>query len=143
MTSAIMLIATACSSGGSKTYSDGTYTGQSEVYTSEDSDEEEAAGDGYGVVNLTIENNKITACEFQTYMTDGTLKDSEYGKKDGEVKNSDYYNKAQKAVAACDEYASQLVQNGSLDGIDAISGATINFNEFKEAVNAALKQAEE
>jgi major membrane immunogen (membrane-anchored lipoprotein) len=36
-----------------------------------------------------------------------------------------------------------LVQNGQLDGIDSISGATINYREFKEAVEAALKEAEE
>ena len=36
-----------------------------------------------------------------------------------------------------------LVQNGQLDGIDAISGATINYDEFVEAVNNALKEAEE
>lgn len=34
-----------------------------------------------------------------------------------------------------------LVMNGSLDGIDAISGATINYNEFKEAVTEALSKA--
>ena len=144
MTSAIIIGTTACSSGGSATYSDGTYTAQSEVYVAEDAeDDESAAGNGYGVVTITIENNKITACDFSTYMADGTLKDEDYGKEGGEVKNSDYYNKAQKAVAACEEYASQLVQNGTLDGIDAISGATVNYNEFKEAVNAALEQAKE
>ena len=67
---------------------------------------------------------------------------SEYGKKSGEVANQDYYNKAQKAVAACEEYANNLVANGSLDGIDAISGATINYEEFCEAVEDALSQAE-
>ena len=36
-----------------------------------------------------------------------------------------------------------LVQSGSLEGIDAISGATINYNEFVEAVELALDQAAE
>ena len=36
-----------------------------------------------------------------------------------------------------------LVQNGQLKGIDSISGATINYNEFVEAVNNALDQAKE
>ena len=64
-------------------------------------------------------------------------------KEDGRIANKDYYNKAQKANAACEEYAKMLVQNGQLKGIDAISGATINYNEFVEAVNDALAQAAE
>ena len=36
----------------------------------------------------------------------------------------------------------EIQPKGSLDGIDAISGATINYNEFVEAVDNALKQAE-
>ena len=106
--------------GGSKSYKDGSYEGKSSVYESEDGSDD---GNGYGVVN-------------------GTFKDEEYGKEDGRIANKDYYNKAQKANAARDEYASMLVQNGTLDGIDAISGATINYDEFVEAVNNALKEAE-
>ena len=125
--------------GGQKTYTDGTYTGQSEVYQSEDGSEE---GNGYGVATVTIAGGQITECVFTTYEPDGTLKDSEYGKKQGDVANKDFYNKAQKAVAACDEYAAMLVANGGTDGLDAISGATINYNEFLEAVDKALAQAE-
>ena len=36
-----------------------------------------------------------------------------------------------------------LIANGQLDGIDAISGATINYNEFVEAVEDALSKAQE
>ena len=129
-----------CGSSSSATYADGTYEGQSEVYESEDGSEE---GNGYGVVNITITDGKISDCTYQTFEPDGTLKDEEYGKAQGAVANKDYYNKAQKAVAACDEYASMLVANGSLGGIDAISGATINYNEFVEAVEKALDQAAE
>lgn len=128
--------------GGSEkavSYKDGIYTGQSSVYTNDDGTED---GNGYGVVELTIEGGVITACTYQTFETDGKLKDENYGKKDGEVANRDYFNKAQKAVAACDQYAAKLVEKGSLKGIDAISGATINYTEFKEAVTEALSQAE-
>ena len=55
--------------------------------------------------------------------------------------NRDFYNKAQKAVAACDEYASQFIQSGNAKDIDAISGATVNYNEFQEAVADALSKA--
>ncbi len=127
--------------GGKKaSYKDGTYEAQSSVYENDDGTDD---GNGYGVVTLTISDGKISDCSFVTYEKDGTLKDEEYGKEDGRIANKDYYNKAQKANAACAEYASMLVQNGQLDGIDAISGATINYKEFKEAVEEALKQAEE
>ena len=130
---------TGCSSK-TASYKDGTYEAQSSVFENDDGTDD---GNGYGVVSLTIKDGKISDCSFTTYEADGTLKDEDYGKEDGRIANKDYYNKAQKANASCAEYASMLVQNGQLDGIDSISGATINYNEFKEAVGLALKQAEE
>lgn len=126
--------------GGNKSYKDGTYQGKSSVYESEDGTDD---GNGYGQVEITIKDGAITECTYQTFEVDGTFKDENYGKEDGRIANKDYYNKAQKANAARDEYAAMLVQNGQLDGIDAISGATINYDEFVEAVNNALKEAEE
>ena len=135
-----VLSLTAC--GGSANYKDGTYEGKSDVfeYDNEDGSDD---GNGYGVVNITVKDNKITECTFETYETDGTKKGEDYGKKSGSVANKDFYNKAQKAVAACDEYANMLVANGSLDGIDAISGATKNYEQFTDAVEKALKKAAE
>ncbi len=129
-----------CGGGGKASYRDGTYTARSEVYENDDGSED---GNGYGEVTITIRDNAIVDCVYKTYEPDGTLKDENYGKKSGGVANRDYFNKAQKAVAACDEYASQLIANGMLDGIDAISGATINYNEFVDAVTQALDQAKE
>ncbi len=129
---------TAC---GSKSYADGTYTAQSQEYVNDEDDE--TAGNGYGVVELTISGGAVTACDFKTYELDGSLKDAEYGKENGEIANKDFYNKAQKALAACDKYAAQLVEKGNLKEVDAISGATVNYHEFKEAVSEALKQAEQ
>lgn len=132
--------------GGTKSYRDGTYTGKSSVYTvgdlggDEDADE---AANGYGVVVLTIQGGKIAACDFTTYEEDGTLKGDDYGKIDGEIRNRDYYNKAQKANQACRRYADQLVKTGGVKDVDAISGATINYHNFVGAVEDALKQAEE
>lgn len=126
--------------GGTKSYKDGTYQGKSSVYESEDGTDD---GNGYGQVEITIKDGAITECTYQTFEVDGTFKDENYGKEDGRIANKDYYNKAQKANAARDEYAAMLVQNGQLDGIDVISGATINYDEFVEAVNNALKEAEE
>ena len=129
---------TAC---GSKSYADGTYTAQSQEYVNDEDDS--TAGNGYGVVELTISGGAISACTFKTYELDGSLKDEEYGKENGEIANKDFYNKAQKALAACDKYAQQLVEKGDIKEVDAISGATVNYNEFKEAVGEALKQAEQ
>lgn len=136
---AAVTVLTGCG-GASATYKDGTYEGTSSVYENEDGSED---GNGYGVVTITIADGKISECTYKTYEIDGTEKGEDYGKEDGRIANKDYYQKAQKANMACAEYASMLVQNGQLDGIDAISGATINYNEFVEAVNDALKQAEE
>jgi major membrane immunogen (membrane-anchored lipoprotein) len=132
-----------CGGGSSKavSYNDGTYEGKSEVHESLDESGEDT-GNGYGVVSITIKDGVITDCKFDTYEPDGTYKDDQYGMKEGAVANRDYYNKAQKANAAREEYANMLVANGSLDGLDAISGATINFEEFTEAVENALSQAE-
>lgn len=136
---AAVTIMTGCG-GGSTTYKDGTYEGKSSVFQNDDGTDD---GNGYGVVTLTITDGKISDCTYKTYEVDGTEKGEDYGKEDGRIANKDYYNKAQKANAACEEYAKMLVQNGQLKGIDAISGATINYNEFVEAVNDALGQAAE
>lgn len=134
-----MGLLTGCGSSN-VTYKDGVYTGQSSIYESDDGTDN---GNGYGEVTITIENGTISDCTYFTYEEDGTLKDEDYGKEDGRIANKDYYNKAQKANAACAEYANMLIANGQLDGIDAISGATINYNEFVEAVENALSQAQE
>lgn len=133
------LLGLSLSACGSKNYADGTYTGTSGVYQNDDGSEE---GNGYGVVTITIKDNQITECSYLTYETDGTLKDAEYGKEGGEIKNRDYYNKAQKAVGACDKYAESLIYTQDVRDVDTISGATINHDEFTEAVKDALSQAE-
>ena len=132
------VVLTGCGSGGR--YKDGTYTAQSSMYESLE-DEEDEGGEGYGIVTITIKDNTITGCEFTTYMPDGTVKDEEYGKKDGEIANQDYYNKAQRAVKGSQNYAEQLAAKGDLKQVDAVSGATISYKEFNEAVELALKEA--
>lgn len=123
--------------GGSAGYADGTYEGRSEMYE----DNEGGDGDGYGVVSLTISGGVITDCTFSTFQLDGSPKDAEYGKEGGIVANQDYYNKAQRAVQACDEYARQLAETGDLKKVDAVSGATINYHQFQDAVKDALNKA--
>ena len=128
---------------GSASYKDGTYTGRSSVYEAMD-EEEDTEVEGYGEVTLTIEGGRVVDCQFHTFTTDGTPKDEEYGKEGGVVANPDYYNKAQRAVRACEAYAQELVEAGDPNAkVDAISGATVNYDEFNEAVREALKQAKE
>lgn len=133
------LAAAGCSS---KEVADGTYTAQSAVYEGLTDEDGEEGGEGYGEVTITVKDNVITACEFTTYMPDGTPKDENYGKEDGEIRNQDYYNKAQRAVKASQNYAEQLAAKGDLSQVDAITGATISYDEFKEAVGLALKQGQ-
>ena len=112
---------------------DGVYTGRS---TDHEADED-GNGSGYGEVSIEIKDNAIVSCDFSMYELDGTLKDETYGS--GLSKENRL--KAQKAVQSAGKYASMLVEAGSLEGIDAISGATISFDEFTEAVNDALSKA--
>lgn len=136
----VMTFGLAACGGGSAKYKDGTYTGKSSVWE----DEDEGNGNGYGVATITIKDGVIVGCEFNTYEPDGTLKEGkEYGMVNGKVGNQDYYNKAQKALAANTMYAESLVEKGSADLVDQVSGATISYGEFKEAVQAALDQAAE
>ena len=130
------LVLAACG-GGAASYKDGTYTGQSAVWE----DNEGGDGNGYGVATVTISGGKISACTFETYEPDGTLKDANYGMVNGRIGNQDYYNKAQRALAANADYAEQLVAKGSVAGVDLVSGATISYGEFQEAAQAALDQA--
>ena len=134
--SGLMLIA-GCG-GGDVTYVDGTYVGRSGMYTNPDGSDD---GNGYGEVTITIENGVISDCTYLTYEPNEALKDEDYGLADGEVANRDFYNKAQKAVAACAQYSLLIVENNGVDDVDAISGATVNYELLEEAMDAALTQA--
>lgn len=128
-----------CGSSDNRAYKDGVYTGKSSVYTGD----EEGNGNGYGEVTITVKDNAITACEFKTYEENGTLKGDDYGKIDGEIKNQDYYNKAQKAIKGSEEYAKRIIGKVNPADVDSISGATFSYNQFVDAVNDALDKAAE
>ena len=119
-------------------YTDGTYEARSAEYINDDGSED---GNGYGIVEITISGGAISDCTFTTYELDGTEKGEDYGKKQGSIANKDFYNKAQKAVGACEKYAEELVLSGDPNSVDAISGATINYGQFVEAAENALAQA--
>ncbi len=116
---AMLVLLTGCSSG----YKDGTYTGQSSP------DEE---GD-YATVQITVSENMITDCDFKTFESNGEEKGEEYAASSKE---------AETAVASVAEYEKQLVQTGDIAQVEAISGATINYNQLNEAVYDALAKAQ-
>jgi major membrane immunogen (membrane-anchored lipoprotein) len=124
----VVLMVTGC---GKNEYRDGTYTGKS-------GPDDDGA---FGEVTLTITKGKITACDFVTRQRDGSVKDENYGKINGEISNQSFYEKAQLAVTAMKKYAEDLGRSGSLDGVEAVSGATIAYNQFVEAVEDALDEA--
>ncbi len=113
-----MLLFAGCSSG----YKNGTYEGKS----TPDEDGE------YSTVKITVQDNLITACEFKTYESNGEVKGEEYAKSADE---------AAAAVASVPEYEKQLVKYGDISSVDAISGATENYNQLNEAVYDALGKA--
>ena len=120
-------------SSESASYADGVYTGRSSDFEADES----GVGSGYGQVEIEIKDNSIVACTFTMYELDGTIKDDNYGSEYSKENRL----KAQKAVQSAGKYAASLVEKGSVDKVDAISGATISYNEFTEAVNDALSKA--
>jgi major membrane immunogen (membrane-anchored lipoprotein) len=124
----IGLFLAGCGSGG---YKDGLYTGRSG---------EDDTG-AWGEVRLTVGAGKISGCEFVTWQKDGSVKDENYGKINGEISNQVYYDKAQLAVEAMKKYAAGYLRTGSLKDVEAVSGATIAYNQFIEAVENALEKA--
>ncbi|MDR3334498.1 MAG: FMN-binding protein [Treponema sp.] len=116
---------------GKAVYKDGVYTG---VSSADDTG-------AYGEVSINIADSKITDCSFITRQKDGAIKDENYGKVNGEISNQDYYAKAQLAVKAMEDYVRQYRETWDINKIDAVSGATIAYNQFVEAVEKALAQA--
>jgi major membrane immunogen (membrane-anchored lipoprotein) len=97
--------------------------------------------EAYGEIAITVTQGKITACDFVTWQKDGTIKDENYGKVNGEISNRDFYERAQLAVRAMKRYAEQYIETQDLKAVDAVSGATIAYNQFLEAAEEALAAA--
>ncbi|MDR0601126.1 MAG: FMN-binding protein [Treponema sp.] len=116
---------------GGASYRDGTYTGKSG---------EDDTG-AWGEVSVVITGGRITGCTFVTWQKDGSVKDEDYGKIHGEISNRPFYDSAQLAVRAMEKYAGDLARTGKLEEVEAVSGATIAWNQFNEAVMNALAAA--
>ena len=126
------LVLVAC--GGDKkeeapsvSYKDGTYQGESA---------KDERG-GLVKVDISVKDNKIESCTMQNIDGDGKEKDESYG----QSQNEGLYKIAQQAINLAKSYPDRLVEKGSPEGVDVISGATETYKQFIEACNNALADA--
>ena len=103
-------------------------------YTVESSRDEKL---GKSILNLTINDGKITNVEFTGYDLFGNEKNESYGS----MLSEGDYKKAQIAVKAIKIYPQQLLETQNLDEVDAISGASISYGQFVETVEKAVEDA--
>lgn len=120
-----LVVLTACSGGKAK---DGVFEGTAS-----------SEGDTKSTVNvkITIKDEKITEVVAKELDKNNKEKDKNYGKNAGE-KN---YKLAQKAVEGFKKYPDILVKTQNIDEVDSISGSTVSYKLFKEAVKDALKKS--
>lgn len=106
---------------------DGTYTGKSS---------EDDFG-GHMEVTITVADGKITETEVKNLQKDGSEKGEDYGKEAGE----EGHKTAQMTLEASQTYGKELTEKGSVEEVEAVSGATQSYNQFVEAANDAINQA--
>lgn len=114
-------------------YVDGTYSAVSEIKDD---------WGGYAEIKVVIKDGKIAECEFLGYEKNGMLKDENYGKVDGVIKNAGLYAITQNSVKQAALYGMKLVETQSVEEVDVLSGATVSYALFKNAAEIALKKAE-
>lgn len=106
---------------------DGTYTGKSS---------EDDFG-GHMEVTITVADGKISATEVKNLQKDGSEKGEDYGKEAGE----EGHKTAQMTLEASQTYGQELTEKGSVEEVEAVTGATQSYNQFVEAANDAINQA--
>ena len=106
---------------------DGTYTGKSS---------EDDFG-GHMEVTITVADGKITDTEVKNLQKDGSEKGEDYGKEVGE----EGHKTAQMTLEASQTYGQELTEKGSVEEVEAVTGATQSYNQFVEAANDATNQA--
>jgi major membrane immunogen (membrane-anchored lipoprotein) len=92
-------------------------------------------------ITISIEKNEIADVQFVTYQKDGTVKGADYGKVNGEISNQAFYDKAQLAVRAMKLYEETFKSTKDLTKVEAVSGATVSYNQFVEAAEKVLDAA--
>ena len=132
---AAALLLTACgnkdNNASTDGYKDGTYHGESKI------DE----WGGKVTTDITVKDGKIVEASLKNLLADGSEKDENYGKAKEGATNPGLYKIAQAAVKNSQEYPKLLIEKGKIEDVAAISGATVTFKSFTEAVNDALKDA--
>lgn len=93
---------------------------------------------GKSVISLTIQDHKITKVVFTGYTIDGRIKAEDYGQ---DEQSSGLMKKAQLAVKAMKSYAAQLQEYQELSKVDAVTGATVSYQQFNEAARKAIEKA--
>lgn len=106
---------------------EGTYTGKSS---------EDDFG-GHMEVTITVADGKITDIEVKNLQKDGSEKGEDYGKEAGE----EGHKTAQMTLEASQTYGQELTEKGSVEEVEAVTGATQSYNQFVEAANDAINQA--
>lgn len=92
-------------------------------------------------VGLTITGGQVIEVIFFQYNPETkTYKDENYGKEYGTQFGEDTFEKAQISVEGGRQYPVKLIETQDLGEVDAVSGATYNYELFKMGVNDALKQ---
>ncbi|EKU71865.1 FMN-binding protein [Selenomonas sp. F0473] len=92
---------------------------------------------GHSHVELTIKDGAIIKVVHTGIDKNGNVKDEHYG----EGKDPGAQKKAQNAYKAIGSYGSQLESKKDLAKVDAVAGATISYDQFKEAVEKAVAEA--
>lgn len=106
---------------------EGTYTGKSS---------EDDFG-GHMEVTITVADGKISNTEVKNLQKDGSEKGEDYGKEAGE----EGHKTAQMTLEASQTYGQELTEKGSVEEVEAVTGATQSYNQFVEAANDAINQA--
>ena len=108
---------------------DGTYTAESgthELY-------------GKSKITIAVKDHRIESVTFVGYDKDGKLKDESYGAGASESNRK----KAQVAFQGYNTYGKELVKTQQLNRVDAISGATVSYEQFVEAAQKAISEAKQ
>lgn len=112
---------------------DGTFAGASQP------DDQGAVGH----LSFVVKDGTIVEASFVVKDADGTPHDQEYGlsKASGQPVDDAFYQRAQAAVAAEQQYVAQFTEVGDADQVDVIAGASLSHRQFVEAVEDALSRA--
>lgn len=93
---------------------------------------------GYIEVVITVKEGNIAECTMKMFNPDGSEKGEDYGKNDG---NPRLFELAQKAMKEASKLPGLLLEKGDIDEVDALSGATKTYNQFKAVVTEMIEEA--